>query len=81
MGQTDEISAIASRFDAFDLKRMVDIGALPNVGAIKEKIENSSEFKLAQAIEDAGLTSDKKLALVGFLSLFDQSNRTSVNHE
>ncbi len=64
-----ETISVASGCDAFTLKRLVDIGALPNTGAIKEKVEASPELQLTQAIENTELTPSEKLKLAGYLTL------------
>lgn len=63
-----ETISVASGRDACTLKQLVDLGVLPFVGAIKEKIEASPELQLAQAMENARLNPSEKLELTVFLT-------------
>ena len=52
---------------AIDLKQMVDLGIIPCVYGIKEKINNSLELKLHQAMINAELNKESQLKLIGTL--------------
>ncbi|QLE46540.1 hypothetical protein FD723_40725 (plasmid) [Nostoc sp. C052] len=74
----EEYAKLASRYDAFYLKQLVDLGMILNFGAVKEKIESSTELQLGKAMDDAQLTEQQRLKLVGFL-LLATNQKSSTN--
>lgn len=73
----EEYHGLAARYSAIDLKQMVDVGLIPCVGAIKQKIEDSLELQLHQAMAEDGLSQEERLKLLGTLLLMMHQSKST----
>lgn len=64
LGLSKEYSEIARDTDAYKLQQMVDLGLIPCVGAIAEKIQSSPELNLDSVIQNSHISPIEQLKLV-----------------